>query len=124
MSDSKERTPVSESRGDRPHLFMVLGLVVMIALTAFLFSLRRIDPLCGLWRLDSGTVYEFNGRGVGTLHASSRDYAFRYKLKDQLLSLDFKAEDARDTSYRVDVDGLTLIMKNNAGKAYRLSKTQ
>ena len=106
----------------RPHIVLILGLVAVIALTALLFGRMRVDPLRGVWMLDSVTTYEFNGHGRGTLRSSSRDYTFRYKLKDTQLDVDFKSEDARDADYTITVDEYNLVLRSSTGRVYRLAR--
>ena len=73
----------------------------------------RTDPLCGRWDLDGTTVYVFDGKGSGALELPGAKYEFRYKIRENTVSLDFADDKVRDISYEftVDADKLTIERK-------------
>ena len=84
------------------------------------------DVLSGTWDLDGITVYQFNGKGNGSLKLPDSTYSFTYKMKDNSLSIDFESESARDITYTFTVENEKLLLVSiEKGKeiTYELTKT-
>ena len=73
----------------------------------------------GTWTLDETTVYEFNGKGHGTLHLPLESYDFSYTIEDGFLTIDFADETATDAGYRYTRSGSALTLDTNTGMVYR-----
>ena len=59
------------------------------------------------------TDYVFDGKGSGALELPGAKYEFRYKIRENTVSLDFSDDKVRDISYEftVDADKLTIERK-------------
>ena len=102
---------------------LVLALLILFIVAAVMIAkgLRR-DELKGIWALDQTTVYEFDGKGGGTLHLPLGDYAFSYTAEENRLTTDFSDERATDAAYNYSVDGSVLTLDSDNGYVYRLVK--
>lgn len=102
---------------------VLAALVVVFVLTTVMIvhSLRR-DELKGAWALDDTTVYEFDGRGHGTLRLPLESDAFSYTIEDNFLTIDFADETATDAGYSYTRNGSALTLDTNTGVVYRLQK--
>lgn len=69
------------------------------------------DKLEGTWSYDDVTVYEFDGKGKGSLILPSSQYAFKYQLKKNKIHLDFESDRAKDSDYEYSVEGDQLTIK-------------
>lgn len=86
---------------------------------------EKLDELYGTWDLDNNTKYSFDGKGSGKLILSTDNYEFSYLIKDDILSIDFSINSAKDSKYKFSLKGDTLILNsqdNNKGE-YILKKT-
>ena len=113
----------------KPHkagrIIVCIELAVIAVLGALLatFLLRR-DELKGTWALDETTVYEFDGRGHGSLSLPLGSYEFSYSIGDNVLSIDFADSAAADATYSYSVDSAALTLDTNTGNVYRLVKQE
>ncbi len=85
-------------------------------------GLVRGDGLKGVWRLDEATVYEFDGKGGGTLRLPLGSYAFSYAVEYNAVTLDFEDASVTDASYSFLCDGKSLTLDTNTGSVFRLEK--
>lgn len=85
-------------------IFLIGGLCAWY----FLFS---GDELKGTWNYDDITMYQFNGRGEGTLILPEKSYEFSYELTEEEVHIDFVNEQIEDSSYNYNIekDKLTLF---------------
>lgn len=93
-------------------------LAVLLILAAVLLVLRGCtggDVLKGQWSIDTVTSYSFDGRGGGALILPEKEYAFRYVLEGDDLSIDFENESARDFRYTCKLEGDTLTLTGGEG---------
>ena len=84
------------------------------------------DVLNGTWNLDGITVYQFDGKGNGSLNLPDKSYPFTYKTKDNSLSIDFESEAARDITYTFTVENEKLLLvsvEKDKEITYELTKT-
>ncbi len=110
----------------------VLSSIVLVALVlAVVFVVRLCtngtDVLQGTWDLDGVTVYQFDGKGAGSLNLPSNSYAFTYEIKDNTLAIDFESEAAQDKSYTFVADKNKLTLTDNGGtdaKTFELTKQE
>ena len=107
-----------------PNSRPVTALPLVGALVA-LFAPSKTDVLKGTWNLDGVTVYQFNGKGTGSLNLPESSYAFTYKIKDNTLAIDFKDETAQDKTYTFTAEKNKLTLTGSAAegaKAFVLTK--
>lgn len=98
---------------------LILAVVMVIVLTG--------DPLIGRWNMDEVTSYEFSRNGKGTLILPSAQYDFTYTIDDNVLSIDFDYDGAKDAQYTFTVDGdvLTLDGGNSTTQGiYELTRSK
>lgn len=106
--------------------FAVVAILI-IAVLLIVKGCTGADALQGTWDYDGVTVYEFDGNGKGSLNLPRNTYLFTYKIKDNVLSIDFESNDARDCTYTftIDKDKITLVGGSGAtepGKVYELTR--
>lgn len=88
--------------------------------------LNGTDVLSGTWDLDGITVYQFDGKGNGSLKLPDNTYLFTYKMNDNSLSIDFESEAARDITYTFTVENEKLLLvstEKDKEITYELKKT-
>ena len=103
----------------------IILLAVLIILIAKSCSTSE-DLLSGTWNLDGITVYQFDGKGNGSLNLPVNTYSFTYKIKDNSLSIDFESESARDITYIFTVEDKKLLLvsvEKDKEITYELTKT-
>ena len=101
----------------------VVALVAVFALAVVMLTTGRKDPLKGVWALDSTTVYEFDGKGGGSLRLPLGSYAFTYTAEDGTVAIDFADPAASDDVYRYTVKGKTLTL-DNGSTVFTLDKSK
>ena len=117
----KRRKQAKRRRIKRILLVLSLLIVFIVVVMMIIRGFRR-DELKGIWALDQTTVYEFDGRGSGSLHLPLGDYAFYYTVEDKRLSIDFSDEQAADAAYSYSIDGSIMTLDNDIGSVFRLEK--
>ena len=117
----KRRKRAKRRRVIRRLLVLVLLVLFIVAVVMIAKGLCR-DELKGVWALDQTTVYEFDGRGSGTLHLPLGDYAFSYAIEDKQLTIDFSDERAADAIYRFSIDSSVLTLDSDNGSVFRLER--
>lgn len=103
-------------------LLIVLTILLVFSAAMVARSLFRGDRLKGAWMLDRNTVYEFDGKGDGTLRLPLGSYAFSYTVEYNVVTLDFEDAAITDASYSFLRDGKNLTLDTNTGTVYRLEK--
>ena len=94
-------------------LTVAIVLVVISILVIIIISNNKLShKILGAWTTDGVTVYKFEKYKSGVLALPHAEYKFKYKVKDNILSIDFKDERVTDSSYEISIDGDNLILKN------------
>ena len=99
----------------------ILIIVIIIVIIACLLLLLSIifkhdkNKFLGTWVSNGGTIYEFKEKNKGVMKTSLSEYKFTYKIKDNVISIDFKKEKAIDTDYEYTFQKNKLIMKSDKG---------
>jgi len=73
------------------------------------------DALKGTWNYDNITMYQFNGRGKGTLILPEKSYEFSYELTEEEVRMDFVNEQIEDSSYYYSMEKETLTLFGVSG---------
>ena len=103
---------------------MLVGMIAILVIltTVLIVKLTHSgDGLKGTWHADEYTVYEYDGKGSGSMHTSLSEYPFTYEAKDGALSIDSENEASRDTVYQYSIKGKTLTLTREDG-TYTLTK--
>lgn len=120
------RKPSEKAHGRRKTIGLICAAIAVIIAAAVLIArFGSTDALKGTWDLDGVTVYEFDGKGTGSLNLPSNSYAFTYEIKNGTLSIDFESEAARDTTYTFTADKNKLTLTDGEGtdsKTFELTK--
>ena len=120
------RKPSEKAHGRRKTIGLICAAIAVIIAAAVLIArFGSTDALKGTWDLDGVTVYEFNGKGAGSLNLPSNSYAFTYEIKNGTLAIDFESEAARDTTYTFTADKNKLTLTDGEGtdsKTFELTK--
>ena len=106
-------------------MLICAAIAVIIAAAVLIARFGSTDALKGTWDLDGVTVYEFDGKGAGSLNLPSNSYAFTYEIKNGTLAIDFESEAARDTTYAFTADKNKLTLTDGEGtdsKTFELTK--
>ncbi len=125
-SPRSSRKPSEKTHGRRKTIGLICAAIAVIIAAAVLIArFGGTDALKGTWDLDGVTVYEFDGKGTGSLNLPSNSYAFTYEIKDGTLSIDFESEAARDKTYTFRADKNKLTLTDGEGtdsKTFELTK--
>lgn len=96
--------------------------VILIIVSLLIISLPLIykygkskNELLGTWVSDGGTIYKFNKANTGYMKTSLSKYDFTYKIKDNVISIDFKEEKAIDTDYEYNCKKDKCTLKSDRG---------
>lgn len=120
------RKPSEKAHGRRKTIGLICAAIAVIIAAAVLIArFGSTDALKGTWDLDGVTVYEFDGKGAGSLNLPSNSYAFTYEIKNGTLAIDFESEAARDTTYAFTADKNKLTLTDGEGtdsKTFELTK--
>lgn len=121
------RKPSEKAHGRRKTIGLICAAIAVIIAAAVLIARfgGGTDALKGTWDLDGVTVYEFDGKGAGSLNLPSNSYAFTYEIKNGTLSIDFESEAARDKTYTFTADKNKLTLTDGEGtdsKTFELTK--
>ena len=114
---NQEKTQARRRRKKKSSVKYAVLAVLLIA-AVLLVLLRGCvggDILKGQWSIDTVTSYSFDGRGNGSLILPEKEYAFRYELEGDSLSIDFENEAARDFQYTCILEGDTLTLTGGEG---------
>lgn len=110
------------------------GIVVLIILICcvflgvtglFLYLFREPDVLQGTWRYDQNTTYEFDGTRHGCMDLTTIQVEFTYKVKKDVVTLDFADDNLSDCVYEFHVNGDELTLEGGEGTSggiYKLYK--
>ena len=118
-----------KKRKQRRVIVIAVILVVVLSLTAVFVvkSCNKADELKGTWDLDGVTVYQFDGKGNGSLNLPSNHYEFTYEINENKVSIDFDSNEANDTTYSftVEKDKLVLVFSEEKGtQTYEMTKLE
>lgn len=91
---------------------VIIVTIVLIGGGIFIFTSNKTDELNGLWDVDGNTKYEFDGKGQGKVIVANSEYEFTYTIKDNVISVDFKNKESRDTEYEFKVSNDNLELKD------------
>lgn len=95
------------------HMIIITAIPVVVLILSILLIVKSCsggDVLKGTWDLDGVTVYQFNGKGNGSLNLPSNSYPFKYEIKDNAVSIDFESVAARDVTYTFTVEEEKLLL--------------
>ena len=91
-------------------------IVIVVILLFLLFNKNKSNDLLGSWVSEGGTIYEFNKNGKGVMIVPLSEYVFKYKIKDNILNIDYVDDKASDTKYTYVVKKDKLTLKGEKGK--------
>lgn len=117
----RRRNKLRWRRRARHGLIVAFAVLLVFGIVMLVSSLRH-DDLKGAWALDDTTVYEFDGRGHGTLRLPLGSYAFSYATEGDYLTIDFEDETAIDAGYIYERSGNVLTLDTDTGTVYRLTE--
>lgn len=98
-------------------------LICVVIISIFLISSGRssgeksYSGLAGIWSIDGYTRYEFQDGGRGALLLPDSQYDFQYRVKDNVIAIDFTDEAVTDAEYTFSLEGDTLLLETGEGKA-------
>lgn len=95
---------------------VLLILAIIIVIVFFIFKINSSkNIIIGTWKSDGGTIYEFKKNNHGVMKTFLSQYKFKYKIKDNILSIDFEDEKAIDTDYEYSCEKKKCIFKSDRG---------
>lgn len=98
-------------------LLILLFILVVIGCAWYILTNKNIeinrsaDNLNGTWTTDGVTIYEFDGKGKGTMRVPASNYDFTYIIHDNQIYIDFKDEKAKDSDYEFSIEDNKLVFK-------------
>lgn len=118
-----------KKRRQRRMIVIIAIFVVVLSLVTLLIvkSCNKADELKGTWDFDGVTVYQFDGKGNGSLNLPSNHYEFTYEINENEVSIDFKNDNANDVAYTfsLEKDKLTLIYSEDKATAtYEMKRVE
>lgn len=123
--NSPQRPPCNRAvKKHRPRqrgllLCLALAAVLLAAVLFALFGPSKTDVLKGTWSLDGVTVYQFDGKGNGSLNLPENSYAFTYEMKDHTLAINFKDKAAQNKTYTFTVENTKLMLTEGEAKTQK-----
>lgn len=123
-----------DSNARRKHRDENRGIIALIALICCLFlgvtgllfyMFREPDVLQGTWRYDEHTTYEFDGKRRGCMDLTTIRVEFTYKVKKDVVILNFADDNLSDCVYEFHVNGDELTLEGGEGTSggiYKLHK--
>ena len=94
---------------------IIIIIVFVIAIFLIFKNINQKNIFLGTWESGGGTIYEFKENNEGIMKTSLSEYKFTYKIKDNILSIDFEIERAIDTDYEFTCEENKCNMKSNQG---------
>lgn len=91
---------------------IIVTIILIIGCVFAFITINKTDKLNGLWDADGNTKYEFDGKGQGKVIVANSEYEFTYIIKDNVVSVDFKNKESRDTEYKYKVSKDNLELKD------------
>lgn len=128
-----QRKKAAKKRKIRRIISVSLLVIIILALILVIVKScsRRVDKLYGTWSLDGVTVYQFDGKGNGSLKLPEKSYPFTYKIKKDNLIIKFDSESAQDVTYTFAVENGKLLFvrsvessEKNDKVTYELTKKE
>lgn len=91
-------------------------IVLLLTIFGILFIFRDSinftnDELKGIWTTDEVTIYEFDGKGKGTMRLPNSEYNFSYIIHKNQIYIDFDNDKAKDSDYEFSFENDKLILK-------------
>ena len=117
---ANKKVKLINSRFTKLLIFIIIVIILIFAVKMLFIK----DKLTGSWTTDGNTVYTFDGKGEGYLTTSISKYKFTYKIKRNVVYIDFKVEKANDSDYEFSVKNNKLTLKgiNKTTGSYTLNK--
>ena len=129
-------------------LILVLIVLIVIAVIVAIRNSNKKDKIVGNVQLDNtvqvenknnnsligtyiysidGTKYEFKEDGSGSMSSKDFNFEYTYTTHQNILTIDFRAEEVHDVKYTYKIDGNELTLTSlegtiSVGKEYKLEK--
>lgn len=110
--EERQKRKAQRMRKQKRRKQLVIGIGILLSLLiVILIILSHPGPLEGKWYMDDVTAYEFFDGSNGAMVLPSTEYKFTYTIKDNILSIDFDYEGAKDAQYTFAIDGDILTLE-------------
>ena len=109
MREKKDKKVINEQQKKKIIIKAIIVLFFIIFIIV-LFCIVHKDKLYGKWTTDGNTVYEFNGKGKGSLTVPSTKLLFSYKISKNKIHIDFIDENAEDGDYEYFIKDVKLTL--------------
>ena len=121
MSNERPNKDSKQYKQARIRRWAIIGgsiAVIVLIIVLLCKGCTSGDVLKGTWDLDGTTVYQFDGKGEGTMILPSNTYTFKYTINEEekTVSIDFDDEKATDYTYSFAVDKDSLTLYGSVGK--------
>ncbi len=100
----------------KPIIIFLLLLVLLLLIIIYNLVFSNKSKLIGTWTTDNNTIYIFNTNNKGILKVSLSEYSFKYKIKKNILYIDFDNDKSNDSEYVYKVENKKLILTNDNGE--------
>ena len=98
-----------------PFIFVLIIVILLIVIISK-SVLSDKSKIVGTWTTDGITIYEFKKNNTGKLKVSLSEYVFKYKLKKNIIYIDFESDKIEDSNYNYSFKDKKLILKNEKGE--------
>lgn len=97
-------------------LFGIIGIILIVVVLLFCFLSKDANSkFLGTWVSEGGTIYEFREKNEGVMKTFLSEYKYTYKVKGNILSIDFEEEKAVDTDYEYSCQKNKCSFKSDRG---------
>ena len=96
-------------------ILVILLLIIIVAILFVIINISNKDIICGIWKYDDVTSYEFDGKGRGKLLLQTTDYEFKYNIVDNIIYIDFIDSNAKDSAYKFEIVNNNLFFTGTNG---------
>ena len=98
---------------------LIIGIIIIVIIAVSIFLIFKLknskNIFLGTWQSEGGTIYEFKKNNEGVMKTSLSEYKFTYKIKKNIISIDFEDKKAIDTDYDFSCKKDKCEMKSDRG---------
>ena len=96
---------------------IILVVIIIVITTSILLLIKNNskNKFIGTWKSEGGTIYTFKKNNKGSMKTSLSEYKFTYKIKKNIISIDFENKNAIDTDYEYSFKKGKCTMKSDRG---------
>ena len=90
-------------------------IFIIIIITSLILIFKNRNKFIGTWITEGNTIYVFKTK-TGIMKTQMGDYSFKYRIKDNTITIDFIDDKAIDTTYKYTLKDDKIIMESERTK--------